>query len=66
MLRYPQAIDAYKQAVVIDIKNELANFRLGELYLRMGNRELAEQKYRFLRFLKSGYADELLRDINKK
>ena len=65
LLRTDEAIQSYKQAVVIDIKNDLAQFRLGELYLRIGNRNLADQKYRFLRFLKSRYADELLADINK-
>lgn len=65
MLRYPQAIDSYKQAVVIDLKNDLAHYRLGELYLRIGNRELAEEKYRFLRSLKSRFADKLLKEMNK-
>ncbi len=63
--RWPQAIDACKQAVRFRPDDAEAHYNLGDAYLAIGDKNSALAEYNILKSLKSEFADNLLKEINK-
>jgi hypothetical protein len=61
--RYSEAIEAYKQAVLIKPGFVLAHFFLGLTYLDLRDKNLAMSEYRILKDLDRDYANDLLNMI---
>ena len=57
---YEEAVEAYKQAIEIDPDMGPAHYFLAEVYLKMGNKDLALKEYEVLKTLEEELASELL------
>jgi tetratricopeptide (TPR) repeat protein len=63
--RWPEAIDAYKQAIKIKPDLAEAYYNLGLAYLAIGDKNSALAQYNILKSMNSQFADNLFREINK-
>jgi tetratricopeptide (TPR) repeat protein len=63
--RRRDAVEAYRQAVKIRPDYALAHNNLGIAYLAIGDRNSALAEYNILKSLKSAFADNLFKEINK-
>ena len=60
--RFPQAVEAMKQALAL-ADDDQTHLDLGQLYVKMGDRDSALHEYEFLKEKQSSRADFLWREI---
>ena len=62
---YKDAIDAFKQAILIAPAYVIPHYSLGLSYLKIGDKKLALDEYKILKELDIDLANELFDFINK-